>query len=89
MPGLKLNIFIFNCENNELENFECPRENGPRNCEDIIEWCKNLLEEKILVKMEKQDNGNWSINFPARKYIKGDLMNLTLIDNYFVESFFF
>ena len=57
MPGLKLNIFIFNCETNDFENFNCPRGNGgPRNCEDIIQWCKKLLEETISVKMEKQDN---------------------------------
>ena len=40
VPGLKLNIFLFNCENNDFRNFECPKEiGGPRNCEDIIEWC--------------------------------------------------
>ena len=77
MSGLKLNVLIFNCENNTIqktevlnENFECPRGiEGPRNCEGIIQWCKKLLNEKISVKMEKQDNGNWSINFPKRKYI--------------------
>ena len=70
MPGLKLNIFLFNCENNDFHNFECPKEiGGPRNCEDIIKWCRKILEDKISVKMAKQENGNWSINFPNKKYI--------------------
>ena len=70
MPGLKLNIFIFNCETNDFENFNCPRGNGgPRNCEDIIQWCKKLLEETISVKMEKKDNGNWSMNFPNKRHL--------------------
>ena len=59
MSGLKLNIFIFNSWN-VFENFECPREiGGPRNCEEIIQWCKQILEEKISVEMVKQNNGNW------------------------------
>ena len=70
VPGLKLNIFLFNCENNVFHNFECPKEiGGPRNCEDIIKWCRKILEDKISVKMAKQENGNWSINFPNKKYI--------------------
>ena len=70
VPGLKLNIFLFNCENNDFRNFECPKEiGGPRNCEDIIEWCRKILQDKISVKMAKQENGNWSINFPNKKYI--------------------
>ena len=70
MPGLKLNIFVFNFKNKNFHNFECPKEiGGPRNCEEIIEWCKKLLEDKISAKMVKQDKGNWSINFSTRKYI--------------------
>ena len=69
MSGLKLNIFIYNY-GNDFEKFECPKEiGGPRNCEEIIEWCKKLLEDEISVKMVKQANGNWSINFPTKKYI--------------------
>ena len=70
MPGLKLNIFFFSFKNKTFHNFECPKEiGGPRNCEEIIEWCKKLLEDKISAKMVKQANGNWSINFPTKKYI--------------------
>ena len=70
MPGLKLNIFIYNFETNYSENFNCPRGNGgPRNCDDIIQWCKKLLEETISVKMEKKDNGNWSMNFPNKRHL--------------------
>ena len=69
MSGLKLNIFIYNY-GNDFENFECPKEiGGPRNCEEIIQWCKKILDEKISVKMVKQNNGNWSIKFPSRKHI--------------------
>ena len=68
MPGLKLNIFIYNFKN--CHNYECPKEiGGPRSCEEIVEWCKKLLEDKISAKMVKQANGNWSINFATRKYI--------------------
>ena len=74
MPGIKLNISVFNCAdlvgNCEFENFECPRGNeGPRNCEDIIQWCKYVFENYLEIKMEKQDNGNWSMKFPDRKYL--------------------
>ena len=69
MSGLKLNIFIYNY-GNDFEKFECPKEiGGPRNCEEIIQWCKEILDEKISVKMVKQNNGNWSIKFPSRKHI--------------------
>ena len=74
MPGIKLNISVFNCAdlvgNCQFENFECPRGNeGPRNCEDIIQWCKYVFENYLEIKMEKQDNGNWSMKFPDRKYL--------------------
>jgi hypothetical protein len=70
MPGLKLNVFIFNCKNHSFNNYKCPKDvGGPRNCEGIIEWCKNLLKKKISVNLVKEVNGHWSINFPEEKYI--------------------
>ena len=30
---------------------------------------RKILEDEISVKMAKQENGNWSINFPNKKYI--------------------
>ena len=75
MPRLKLNIAIFDCEtglvgNCNFENFDCPR-GSPflRNCDDIIQWCKRILKQKISVKMEKSSNGYLSMNFPNKKYI--------------------
>ena len=85
MSGLKLNITIcHNCgtgsdvlnnstdiiENYEFENFDCPRGSGDvRSCEDIIKWCKNLLNDKFSVEIKKQVNGNLSMNFPDKKYL--------------------
>ena len=84
MPGLKLNIVIcHNCgaasdvlnntteiiENYAFENFYCPRgSEDVRSCEDIIKWCKDLLN-KFSIEMKKQDNGSWSMNFPNKKYL--------------------
>ena len=85
MSGLKLNITIcHNCgtasdvlnnstdiiENYEFENYDCPRGSGDvRSCEDIIKWCKDLLHDKFSVEIEKQVNGNLSMNFPDKKYL--------------------
>ena len=84
-PGLKLNITIcHNCgttsdvlnntteiiENYAFENFYCPRgSENIRSCEDIIKWCKDILNDKFSIKMKKQDNGSWSMNFPDKKYL--------------------
>ena len=75
MPGLKLNISVFDCEtglvdNCDFQNFDCDRENGgPRSCEDIIQWCKDVFQNYLHIKMEKEDKGNWSMKFPDSKYL--------------------
>ena len=75
MSGLKLNISIFDCDtylvgNCDFQNIDCPRGNeGPRNCQDIIQWCKYVFEEYLHIKMDKQDDGHWSMKFPNSKYL--------------------
>ena len=85
MSRLKLNITICNdcgtkplvlnsttdvIEKYNFENFYCPRGSGSiRSCEDIIKWCKDLLNDKFSVEMKKQNNGHWSMNFPDKKYL--------------------
>ena len=85
MPGLKLNITIcHNCgnesdilhnstdiiENYKFEEYDCPRGSGDvRSCDDIIKWCKDLLNDKFSIGIEKQSNGNLSMKFPDKKYL--------------------
>ena len=85
MPGLKLNITIcHNCgtkplvindttdiiEKYNFKTFYCPRGNeNIRSCEDIIKWCKDLLNDEFSIEMKKQNNGSWSMNFPDKKYL--------------------
>ena len=75
MPGLKLDIYVFHCDtdlvgNCDIQHFACPRGNdGPRNFEDVIQWCKDVFDSYLHIKMEKQDNGNWSMKFPNSEYL--------------------
>ena len=63
MQGLKMNLFIYDPQNETFHNFECPKENGgPRSCEEITSWFKKLTDESSI-NMKKQQNGAWSFKF--------------------------
>ena len=62
-PRLKIEKYNF-------KTFYCPRGNeNIRSCEDIIKWCKDLLNDEFSIEMKKQNNGSWSMNFPDKKYL--------------------
>ena len=68
MPGLNINLFVYNTEKNNYYNFECPREpGGPRSCEEITNWFQELTKDKMSVRMMKQQlTGNLSFRFTKK-----------------------
>ena len=69
MPGLSLDFFVHDLEENETHFIKCDKNNGPRTCQDIRTWFEQLTKRNNVISLKKQNDGSYTIVFNKKAIV--------------------